>query len=634
MRILKLSIPEEETQNKNLKPINLTTKPFGSVVALVGKNGAGKSRILDLVEQYPAKIQIEQFLESHLEFIPQEFFRDLGDNLNQVKRYYSESKIIDANSAQKEIALRNIQGVSSPITARISSFSSNYVKRINTEDLMNIKEALPNHLTSFQNILESPPINLNPQQARTINEFDFLITSKTFEYINGLASMNLKSELNSFLNSSRSQIIKEKKKHKDDFDLLKKYLKIFLSKEFNFEAYETSDDKVIPKLMLSEREFSFMYLSPGQKILFAYAILFFIIELNSKVKLNECVLILDEPEKHLHPEAQVNLIKALKELVKDKGQLWMATHSVHILAELEYNEIFLVKDDQLIEPNRTIPTKSYDDLVGLSGHADKLKLFNNSISEWAYAGFMQRCFVEPEVVFGNSLNDSQFKLFKEFAGKSTAIDMLDFGAGVGRIGMTLIKDGGLRSKINYYAFEESSQVERLNQLQSLDFVKSVYSEFDQMADSSFDLILMCNVLHEIEPEKWLQILKGLRSKLRDNGNLLIIEDKHLPKGEKAHDFGYLILTEKQIGILMEIPSFIEYKFEEKNPRMVFAVIEKHEINPTPITVRSSIESLRDESFENIKELRAVKGDLDQGRKYANQTQLYINSILALEKLKA
>jgi ABC-type polysaccharide/polyol phosphate transport system ATPase subunit len=46
MRISKLKIEKALTDEKRLKEIDLTKKPFGSTVALVGKNGAGKSRIL------------------------------------------------------------------------------------------------------------------------------------------------------------------------------------------------------------------------------------------------------------------------------------------------------------------------------------------------------------------------------------------------------------------------------------------------------------------------------------------------------------------------------------------------------------------------------------------------------------
>ncbi|WP_276974980.1 hypothetical protein [Flavobacterium filum] len=40
MRISKIKVPLGETKTVNLKEINLTKKPLGSTVALVGKNGA------------------------------------------------------------------------------------------------------------------------------------------------------------------------------------------------------------------------------------------------------------------------------------------------------------------------------------------------------------------------------------------------------------------------------------------------------------------------------------------------------------------------------------------------------------------------------------------------------------------
>src|SRR5690606_36261233 len=115
--------------------------------------------------------------------------------------------------------------------------------------------------------------------------------------------------------------------------------------------------------------------------------------------------IIDEPEKHLHPDAQISVINALKGIVSQSGQLWIATHSVHILSHLEYDEIMMVEDNKIIPPSRTTPGRSFNSLMGLEGHIFKLIEFINSVSEWAYGNFMLQCFKEPEVVFGNDPND-------------------------------------------------------------------------------------------------------------------------------------------------------------------------------------------------------------------------------------
>ena len=52
MRISKFKIPKSYSDYVKLKEINLSNKELGSVVALVGKNGAGKTRILNYVKDY------------------------------------------------------------------------------------------------------------------------------------------------------------------------------------------------------------------------------------------------------------------------------------------------------------------------------------------------------------------------------------------------------------------------------------------------------------------------------------------------------------------------------------------------------------------------------------------------------
>ena len=73
MKFNKLFIPKEKAALTGLKAINLTTKPLGRFVALVGKNGAGKTRILDLVEDYLSIIKPNQITEDHINYSDDNF---------------------------------------------------------------------------------------------------------------------------------------------------------------------------------------------------------------------------------------------------------------------------------------------------------------------------------------------------------------------------------------------------------------------------------------------------------------------------------------------------------------------------------------------------------------------------------
>jgi predicted ATP-binding protein involved in virulence len=51
MKFEKINIPKEQTQETGIEKIDIQQLP--RVVAFVGKNGSGKTRILDLIEKYP-----------------------------------------------------------------------------------------------------------------------------------------------------------------------------------------------------------------------------------------------------------------------------------------------------------------------------------------------------------------------------------------------------------------------------------------------------------------------------------------------------------------------------------------------------------------------------------------------------
>ncbi len=66
---------------------------------------------------------------------------------------------------------------------------------------------------------------------------------------------------------------------------------------------------------------------------------------------------------------------------------------------------------------------------------------------------MMQCFKEPDVIFDNNPNDPQYRLFKKFLGNSSNIEILDYGAGKGRIGYTINEDKEVSRRIMYSAFE-------------------------------------------------------------------------------------------------------------------------------------------------------------------------------------
>ncbi|HEX8333224.1 MAG TPA: AAA family ATPase, partial [Segetibacter sp.] len=385
--------------------------------------------------------------------------------------------------------------------AEFKRIASAYVKVVDSDSLMIIKETIDSGSLSFEQILSNrhfddvvnAPLNL-ANKPTGFNEFSALNNNSTVAYLNKITTQIATDEFNLYIqNRDTPEKVSEAIKGKKSFQLFnsfQKYIKQFLGKDFSY--HQTASGNIVNSTLHFNKEpFNLHLLSPGQKTLFAYAILFFYLETNSNANVNESIIIIDEPEKHLHPEAQIILVNALKSILSKSGQLWIATHSIHILSHLDCDEIVMVKDDQIVKPSRTTPGNAFNDLMGIDDHINELISFINSVSDWAFGNFMLQCFKQPEVIFGNNPNDPQFRLFKEFISPSVQITLLDYGAGKGRIGYTLNEDTEVAKKISYSAFEpDKANYELLNNVPNL---QSIFSSASEIPREKFDCVLLCNV---------------------------------------------------------------------------------------------------------------------------------------------
>ena len=132
---------------------------------------------------------------------------------------------------------------------------------------------------------------------------------------------------------------------------LKSFVKDFLGKELTWErktAKKNITNKGVENTQigvwkLDGRDFNYKELSEGEKALLTYALLFFLLDQNPGLSIKESIIVIDEPELHLHPDAELDLIRGIRNVIGEKGQLWIATHSINILSDLNYDEIFMVK---------------------------------------------------------------------------------------------------------------------------------------------------------------------------------------------------------------------------------------------------------------------------------------------------
>src|SRR5207253_10002372 len=83
-------------------------------------------------------------------------------------------------------------------------------------------------------------------------------------------------------------------------------------------------------------------------------------------------------------------------------------------------------------------------------------------------------------------------------------------------------------------------------------LNSLLSVYDK---ESFDVVIMCNVLHDLDPKDWLKLFQNqgiIANLLSDNGILLLVEDHQIPIGEIAYQKGFLVLDTPQLKELFKI----------------------------------------------------------------------------------
>lgn len=654
MRIKELRLNKEETKDYGLK--DFYSPKFNSVIALVGKNGSGKSRYLQVIENKLKNLDMKTDFGKQFNFSPNELIQYHKLYQTHQKLYEAYYELLDAqyskkNNTSKEIQNRLISATSAyntvvsranynpqefeKINQNLKTEIAKRIKIIRPGDLRRLQASFDNKngtKTSFQNIVDSTLENID------INEFE-MISESALTYLQRLPHKLAYDDIDCRGDEKKFKNRVAYKRYKVLSDLIQEFLGKELLWHSRTSDMDEFDDHVSIKATgfwtINGREFNYNDFSDGEKVLFTYAILLFLLSTNPRIKFKESIIIIDEPELNLHPKAQIKLIQSLEEIIKDEGQLIIATHSLSIIANLDYGSIFLVKEGELITPSSSIPFNAIDELMGFEEHYNKIVEFLVSTPSWAMTNFMAQCFMDPQVFESATKSDPQLEIFKELILTNKNLNILDFGSGKGRLIDRIKESEETWKRIEKYDCFDIN--ENYNQIISDKGASSVFNNLVEIPDNKYDLIIMVNVLHEIHIEHWEESLVKVKKALKPSGYFALIEDVELPIGELPNELGFLLLEKDEMKILLGNKiTFFNSPIERYKDRIICGLISQEEMNLiNKKKLITTLEKLKDNSLNciiNYRDDKEKDRKLNIGRLYALKSNSFVNSQLAIDYL--
>lgn len=363
-------------------------------------------------------------------------------------------------------------------------------------------------------------------------------------------------------------------------------------------------------------------LSPGELMLF-YMSIFLAIQQNGK---NNKAIILDEPESHLHPKALISFVKLLTQ-THEFAEIWIATHSLFIIPEYQFENIIYISESKVQKRTSTIYQNILSSLLG--DEDGKIQSFFSSLSQWQYCEFIAECFADPTVIDTVNPKDEQVQLFIKYLKQYKPLRVLDCGGGSGRLGLSLEAAQIDQTKDIIYDIFDKKPTYTGNKF-------SVYTDLKDI-QSSYHCVVMMNFLHEVEPTEWQKLFYRLYDLMERDSYLLFVEVKALAQGEMPTEYGFFILSREELEILFQCPQGLSEIRNKENQKSSCILIPRSSLlNVNEQTIQAAITHLQDHILNEIRLLR--KNDNEQNdnmggvnsRRYAFLSQQFLNAKLFID----
>lgn len=364
------------------------------------------------------------------------------------------------------------------------------------------------------------------------------------------------------------------------------------------------------------------------------------------------ILMMDEPENHLHPAALVFLLSRIEHLAP-QSQIWIATHSIPLLAYINSRQptaIWAVSEAKAEYAGKR-PAEVIRGLLGDEESISHLVSFMSLPYHLASNNYAYQCLLPPETLMtaGDDPQLNQIRVALDSLRSSGVLRVLDYGAGKGRLVEALGADQSSGGRVlDYIAFDpydsdrDSCRAAIAAQFGSSDgrYFNDVELLITDKGEGWADCVVMTNVLHEIPVAEWITLFSagGLIARaLKPTGFLLIVEDQRIPVGELAHQHGFLLMNTNELTKFFVVAqqdrddgSFIPSA--ERNGRLTAHLVSRDLFQRVSRHTRvEAITAIRDLAMTKVAGLRVAEKTYDNGMLHGLWTQQLANATLALQQ---